>query len=124
MRATGERPFVAHAALAALRADAGVESCRHEQRLLRQLWRLDHGGAFSSPLRDGGKNLDPSRCLRLEPDEPARPAGGRRMSGRARPVCAPRGAVWLTEHSLFLIVGCGLLLSCCPGPDSKLCPKR
>ena len=54
----------------------------------RRFARLDHGRAVPAPFRRRRQGLAAFRHLRLEPDQPARPAGRRRMPGRARALCA------------------------------------
>ena len=92
-RGARRRSAVAHAAVAALRDDAGEPDRRSRQCRQRRLRRLGGGGAVPRALRRRGQGLGAFRHLRLEP-QAARPrAAGRRRAGGARRVRAAGGAL-------------------------------
>src|SRR5215831_11524918 len=99
LRHERKRSAVAHAAVAAVRGAARVQGGGRQQRLLRQFRRLDHRRVVLAPVRRGGQGVVALRHLRLEPDQQARAAGGRRMPSRARALRALGVALWLRGKS-------------------------
>ena len=74
--------------MAPLRPEHRFQGGRRQQRRRRRHGRLDHLRAVPQALRVRGHELAALRHLCLDAFAQARPAGGRRMPGRARALCA------------------------------------
>ena len=65
-----------------------IQGGGYQQCFLRRLRRLDHRRLVPAPICVAGEGLAALRCLRLEPDCQAWPAGRRRVPGSACALCA------------------------------------
>ena len=71
------------------------EGRRHQQRVVRRICRLDHRRAVPAPFRQRRQGWLHFDIYAWNQTNQARPAGRRRMPGRARALCAAGRALWL-----------------------------
>ncbi len=94
----GKRPAVAVAAVAALRADARIESRRHQQ-CRRRSGRRHHGRVVHAKIRQQRQKLAAFRYFRLDTHGESGTARRRRMPGRTRALRAAASKIFLNASS-------------------------
>ena len=95
-----ERPALAHAAVAALRGNAGFKGRRSQQRGDRRPWRRSSRPRCSCGASSPAKSWAAFRYFRLDARGQARTSGRRRMPDGARALCVALRPLFLTMVAL------------------------